>query len=250
MNPDELKARYTIPQPDPPTSLYLLGLALIAGLIALFIAALHAFSQVMPPLQAAFNAALIEIGAVVEALALVRGRNKIAAAALILSLTVSGTYNYIQVQTAGHIAGISDPWQLLTLALGPLFALTFLALTTGLELAKHEHAVEAWQEKRQAWLDDETRRLERKETRQQTRKLTGNSPGNLPPSTPATNPETSPQNTPLFSDWRLVPTDLYPYIAAMPTRQLAETYRLEPRTARNWKANAIKAISNGHHHEE
>lgn len=246
MNIDDLKSRYTIPPPDTPISLYALTLALIAGLIALYIAAFHAFSQVMQPMQASFNAALIEIGAVVEAIALVRGRNKIALLALVLSIIVSATYNYIQVSTAGAALGLTNDWQLLTLALGPLLALTFLALTTGGELAAHEQRKAEWHADRQTWLEKEIAREQRREgrARQNYREV----PGKFPTPEGGKKREKSPVLvTPIYTDFRQIPPELYPKIAAMSTREIRQTFRLsEPKTAYNWQQNAKKVTANGH----
>jgi hypothetical protein len=165
---------YSIPKPRWPLSLWLLMVTLGVGLAALFLAAFHAFDEVMPTVQAVFAAALIEVGVVVEAISLVRGRNRLALVALSVSLVVSGTYNYIQVEIAGKNAGITDTWQLFTLALGPLSALTFLAMAAGKEMSEHDARVAAWQTDRQAWMDKERQRKERREDRQRKRQMTTN----------------------------------------------------------------------------
>lgn len=126
-------------------SFWLLCLLAGVGLVALFLAAFHAFDQVMEPYQAGFAALLIEAGMVVEAIALARGLNRLAAVGMVISLVVSGTYNYVQVDAAGKLEG----WPLYALALGPLFALAFLALTIGQELREYEAQLANWQAQEQ-----------------------------------------------------------------------------------------------------
>lgn len=153
---------------------WLLAVLALVGLAALFLAADHAFGQVMPWYQAMFAALLIEAGMVSEAVALARGRNWLAAAGMGISLVVSGTYNYIQVAAVGQSLGLAG-WPLFALALGPLFALSFLALAIGQELRMYEALLADWQADqdvqaaqeaqqaaqgvalRQAWLDEQER---------------------------------------------------------------------------------------------
>lgn len=141
---------YPHPRPGPPAQLYLLAALAICGLAALWLAAFHAFSHVASPAQAFFAASLIEAGLIIEALALVkRGPVWYIVAAVVVSLAVSGTYNYIQAAT---IAGDSfNWWQLGTLALGPLAALAFVSLTLGHELREHQAGLEKWEADRAGW---------------------------------------------------------------------------------------------------
>lgn len=125
-------------------SFWLLCLLAGVGLVALFLAAYHAFAQVMEPYQAGFAALLIEAGMVSEAIALARG-NRLAAVGTVISLVVSGTYNYVQVDAAKKLEG----WPLYALALGPLFALAFLALAIGQELREYEAQLANWQAQEQ-----------------------------------------------------------------------------------------------------
>jgi hypothetical protein len=130
-------------KPTLSTSIYLLGGLVVIGLAALGIAAYTAFLQVAPWYQALFAAALIEASMVAEAIAIVR-KNWFAIPGVIISLLVSGTYNYIQAEQTGRIHGLTDGWQLLTLAIGPLSALFFLALSLGYEMRRHDREVDDW----------------------------------------------------------------------------------------------------------
>lgn len=163
----ELTALYTIPAPQPPgpfpdpkpeynpqpypetepetpAAVYILSTVLIVGLIALFIAAFYAFKQTQEPAQALFSAFLIEAGAIAESFALIKRKDLIAVIGLLVSVLVSGTYNYIQSERIGLNNGLTDQWQLITLALGPLFAFVFTALSTGKQLSDLEIAREKW----------------------------------------------------------------------------------------------------------
>lgn len=162
---------FTIEKPRIPVTAWLMGAVILIGLAALGIAAYHAFIQVSPWYQALFSSLLIEVSAIVEAIALIRGKNWIAAAGLIVSLAVSGTYNYIQAETAGAASGLSNAWQLFTLAVGPLSALTFLSMTLGRELRAHEEKVSQWQVQRQAWVDRLADERKKEQERQDQQRL-------------------------------------------------------------------------------
>ena len=219
---------YTIPKPNPPFTLWALGAIVLVGLSALFLAAYSAFSQVVSPAQAFFSALLIEAGAVVEALALVRGKNMIALLGMIASLAVSCTYNYIQVSVAG--AGM--PWiELVMLAVGPLTSLTFLSMAAGKELSLYESRVKAWEEKRQGWADRRARKEEAKEVR------------NLAKDNETFQAETYQES---YSDWRNLPEEDRAICAELTTDQIRQKYGVSSRTALNWYN---KARSNGHHVE-
>ena len=152
---------YRVPPPPLPSLVYGLGTLVVFGLVALGVAAYHAFAQVAPPYQALPAAILIEAGMVVEAAALVR-RNGYALPGLIVSLLVSGTYNFIQAEQAGKLLAvpITHLWPLATLAVGPLSALLFMALALGHELKQHEGRVAAWTRDRLTWLDAQQRKAE------------------------------------------------------------------------------------------
>jgi hypothetical protein len=150
---------HSILPPSPSRVLYALFVALVATTISLFWSALSAFGLVMEPGHAFFAAAAIELSGVVEALALVRAKTWRATAlplsGVLITLIVSGTYNYVQVAQAGAKSDITHPWVLTCFALGPLFALTFLALTTGRLLHEHETAVAEWYIARQKRQDEQ-----------------------------------------------------------------------------------------------
>jgi hypothetical protein len=130
--------------------LYLLAGLAGLGLVALWLAALHAFGQVAGPVQAAFAATLIEAGLVIEALMVMRRpRLWYVWVGPAISIAVSATYNYLQ---AGANAPTLSAWPLLTLAVGPLSALLFVAVTLGHGLGEHQAAVEQWQRDRAGWL--------------------------------------------------------------------------------------------------
>lgn len=151
-------AGYSIPRPRLPVSLALISLLLVAGLVALFMAAYYAFSLVAhSPAQAFFAAVMIEAGMVIEAVVLVRAWGQrsswLALGGMAVSVVVSGTYNYIQARQVGALNGITGGWELLTLALGPLLALAFMAANAGRELRAYEQQVAGWLADRQAWHD-------------------------------------------------------------------------------------------------
>lgn len=136
------------PRPTFPIAGYALAAAVVIGLLALSIAAYTAFSSVMEWYHALFAAGVVEVGAVVESLALARARSftdgALALLAVVASVVVSATYNYTQVAQAAAKLNISQ-WELTALALGPLVALVFLSLNFGRVLRAHEQAVTEWQ---------------------------------------------------------------------------------------------------------
>jgi hypothetical protein len=147
-----------------PVQLYLLAGLVVFGLAALWLAAFHAFLQVASGPQAFFAATLIEAGLIIESLALVkRPQLWYIWLAVSISLAVSGTYNYIQAALA---APTFNPWQLGTLALGPLSALTFVSLTLGYELAEYQRRLEKWQTDRAEWIEARRQEAEAREERE------------------------------------------------------------------------------------
>ena len=172
---EQAKATFTIPRPQAGITVQLMGALVAVGLAALFVAAYTAFDKVMPSVQAIFAATLIEAALIVEALALIRGRNKMALAGLIISLSVSGIYNYIQVTAEAAAAGLTGWPLLIALSLGPLAALVSLSLALGDELRKHETAVAKWQEKRQAHVQNEVNRLVKNANARRSRRSDGRS---------------------------------------------------------------------------
>lgn len=135
-----------VQKPRMPWIIHLLIVLVVFGLAALGQAAYAAFLQVAFLSQALPSAVLIEAGMILESVALIR-RNWIAVPGLFVSLLVSGTYNYIQAQQHGALASppLTDSFQLAMLAIGPLSALFFAALTLGFEISRHEQRVAAWE---------------------------------------------------------------------------------------------------------
>lgn len=160
---------YSIPKPQLPAAAWALAGLLAFGLIGLGTAAYNAFLLIGHWWQALAFALVIEAGAIVEALALVRG-NKYAIPALAIGLPVSISYNWTQAEQAAAVLAVPLPaWQVAALAIGPLSAVFFIALALGRELQNLDKARAQWAADRQKWQDDretkENRRLERKEAR-------------------------------------------------------------------------------------
>lgn len=148
---------YPYPRPKPPIQLVLLGCLLLSGLLALWLAAFHAFQNVAGPTQAFFAATLIEAGLIIEALIVVRYNTWYAYLGAAVSLAVSGTYNYIQASQSSTLTG----WPLLSLALGPLTALTFVALAFGAALKQHQSAIAAWETGKAGWRENQITEVKR-----------------------------------------------------------------------------------------
>lgn len=151
-------------RPQMAVQLYLLSGLVVFGLAALWLAAFHAFLQVASGPQAFFAATLIEAGLVIESLALVKRPHLwYIWIAVAISLMVSGTYNYIQAAAA---APTFNPWQLGTLALGPLSALAFVSLTLGYELREFQSRLEKWQTDRADWIEARRQEAEARDERE------------------------------------------------------------------------------------
>lgn len=162
-----LALQYPYEKPKPPIQLWLLSTLVIVGLVALFLAAFHAFSQVAIWPQALAAAFLIEVGLVIESIALIKRPKSIFPwIALVIAYIVSGTYNYTQAQAAETNL---NWWQLSTLALGPLSALAFVSLTLGYELREHQRKIEEWNRKRAEWAEIERKRLEERAEKERKR---------------------------------------------------------------------------------
>ncbi|MEM7343594.1 MAG: hypothetical protein AAF485_05080 [Chloroflexota bacterium] len=161
---------YHIPKPKTPIQLWLLGALATSGLAALWLAAFNAFQQIAGPIQAGFAATLIEAGLIIEATAYIRYRTWYALVGLSVSVVVSGIYNYVQVIADNNTLTIGPS---IALALGPLSALTFIALAFGDVLKRHQTAVEEWQKAQTTWLENEARKQEEQtaEAREHQRKL-------------------------------------------------------------------------------
>jgi hypothetical protein len=220
--------RYTISKPKLGVVAYLLAILVLVGVIALFFAAQYAFRQVMAnEIQAFFAALVIEFGVIIEALALVRDKKGWAVGGLLVSLAVSGTYNYIQAQVAGKAAGIDNPWQLLTLAVGPLSALTFASLQLGGMLRAHDQVVVQWEKDRQLWIEAETRRLERRKDRKdkKERKLSESF---------STGAETFQKVSNFPTDWRKLSHEQKVTVSQMTPIQISELTGMTPKSGANW----------------
>lgn len=192
MNIQELLSQYPYEKPRPQVQLWLLLFITIGGLIALFLAAYHAFQLVASPPQAFFAALLIEVGLVVEAIALInRPKTFFPWAGLIVGFIVSGSYNYTQAAKAGQ--GLGN-FELFALAFGPLSALAFVSLTLGNELRAYQEKGAEWERNRVEWAEKERKRMEAKEERKAVRaekpagipaetfrKSSADLPVNLPP---------------------------------------------------------------------
>lgn len=157
-NRDLFKA-YPYQKPSVSIQLILIGCIAVSGLLALFIAAYHAFLLVAAPPQAFFAALVIEAGLIVEALALISKPKTLPPwIGLIISYIVSGTYNFTQAaQAGGEFLGI---WELVALAFGPLSALAVVSLTFGNELRAYQDRVGQWEQNRADWVEGERIRLE------------------------------------------------------------------------------------------
>jgi hypothetical protein len=138
--------------------IFLLGLIVAFGLIALFFAAFHAFKLVAEPYQAFFAALVIEAGLIAECLAIINKPRSVAPwLGLVISYAVSGTYNYTQAAQAGQGLG---SWELAALAFGPLSALAVVSLAFGNELRSYQERVEDWSAARAVWVGGEQKRIE------------------------------------------------------------------------------------------
>lgn len=163
MDIQELLAQYPYQRPRPHVQLWLLLFITIGGLIALFLAAYHAFQLVASPPQAFFAALLIEVGLLVEAIALInRPKTFFPWAGLIIGFVVSGSYNYTQAAKAGQGLG---GFELFALAFGPLSALAFVSLTLGNELRAYQEKGVEWERQRVEWAEKERKRLDAKAER-------------------------------------------------------------------------------------
>lgn len=158
--------RYIKSKPGPSAQLIGLSALAVAGLLALWLAAFAAFSNIASWPQAAAASTLIEAGLIIEALAWMRWRSQFALTGLIASLLVSGTYNYLQADQAAEIS----LWPLLALALGPLVALATVALALGDALTQYQLSIDKWEAERSVWTAARQTELDAEEARQQQRR--------------------------------------------------------------------------------
>ena len=167
---------YSIPKPTYPIYLRLLAGLVTIGLFGLGLVSYHTFNQVHGPFVAAIYAAIIEVGAALDAIGLAGGINRRSwwlIPAVLLTVIGSGWYNLAAVAQSGATWGIENAAELIiiryAIAWLPLGSLSFMALGLGFKIADHEAAVQAWAADRQAWQDvqaeKEAKRQERKEAR-------------------------------------------------------------------------------------
>ena len=133
-------------RPNPPLTVYLLAAVVLAGLVALFLAARAAFATIGTPAQAIAAALLIEAGTVTEAVAVSRSHNRVAGAGLVIGFLVSVSYNVTQALDARPDLAT---WQLLAFGVGPLSALIVISLALGEELRLYGERLDTWQEERE-----------------------------------------------------------------------------------------------------
>jgi len=120
----------------PGIPLTVVGLCIVAalGLVTQYLAAEHAFSLIGRTALYSYAAALlIESAIVVDAVVFSKNRNLIAGISLLVALVVSGVYNYTLADLSHADIALG---QKLALAIGPLIALTTIALALGEELYK------------------------------------------------------------------------------------------------------------------
>jgi hypothetical protein len=168
---------YTIPKPSYPLFLKLLVGLVVTGLLGLGIVAFETFSLVHGPVVAAIFAIVIEVGAAIDSIGLAGGINKRSwwlVPAILITIIVSGWYNYATVAQHGAAFGLESAHLDLILhaiAWGPLASLSFMALGVGFRIADHERAVDAWKVNRQAWLDAQAAKTAQAQTDQETRHM-------------------------------------------------------------------------------
>lgn len=152
---------YTMEKPKISLLIWGLILMMIIGLVGLGTATYSAFSLTTPWWQALAFSLIIELGAILEAIAIIRN-NKYAIPGLIISLFVSGLYNYTQARNAGLLLNVplTNPFELAALSIGPLSAVFFMALTLGKEYKKYEEELINWKEGKRLWLIERDNKLE------------------------------------------------------------------------------------------
>jgi hypothetical protein len=252
-------------KPKPQPTLILLVAIAAAGLIAQLIAAQHAFDLLGRGLIYSASAAiLIEAATVGEAIVALRYGDRLAAVLLLITLVVSGIYNYAQAHSA---APDLDGLVKAALAVGPLLALLSVGLLLGAELREYEQRLATWQETRetqqieqdaadrrrqaeeaQFQRDLERRRFDhqlkeqalatRRAEKHARRTLTGHPDSDRTPGrTAAGQPGQWPDKAAFLSDPDR-PTDLS-------SPELAGLAGISDRTARRWLADA-RTRGNGH----
>jgi hypothetical protein len=162
---------YTIPKPSHPKLLWVYGSVVCIGLLTLFVSAHSAFSQVMSEEQAWLAAIVVEAGMIVEAYSAINSHNRFAIVALIFSLGISLTYNYIQAERIGVTRGIDNQVMISVLAIGPILAIVTLSFAFGGEYRKYAQRVAQWELDRHNWLNEEIARRDYIKTKRETTEL-------------------------------------------------------------------------------
>lgn len=144
----------------------LFGVVLL-GLVGLGTVAYETFLLFQKPIIALAFAIIIELGAVTEALGLANGISKRTwwiVPGLIITLLVSGGYNYLTVARAGELLApqVTNPLILATIGVGPLSSIFFMSIGLGFKVKEHEEEVQTWQLNKQAWEDKQRANEEQK----------------------------------------------------------------------------------------
>lgn len=152
-----MRNEYSIPRPAYPMTARALTLVLVIGLIGLGLVAFEVFSLIDGPVVAGAFALVIELGAISEAISILK-KNRPAWVGLTISLLVSGLYNFTRAAQANELLATQlSEVELIALSIGPLSAVLFIALSLGHALKEYEQNVEAWERARQAWADDKAK---------------------------------------------------------------------------------------------
>jgi len=252
-------------KPKPQPTLWLLVAIAAAGLIAQLIAAQHAFDLLGRGLIYSASAAiLIEAATVGEAIVALRYGDRLAAVLLLITLAVSGIYNYAQAHSAApDLDGLVKG----ALAIGPLLALLSVGLLLGAELREYETRLAAWrqiQEAHQAEQIAADRRhqaedlaFQREQQRLQlehklheealaTRRAERHERKRTPSGQPDHDRTPSGQTGTMSDKW----ADLSAWRADPdPTLSAAELARLTGQTTRNARRWLAAVSGNGHHEE-
>lgn len=171
---------YTIPKPSYPVSAILYALAVGMGLFGLGWVAVETFGLFhVWPVAVPFGL-VIEIGAISEAIGLVMAfsgegnaweklkRSGWIIPGLIITLGVSGGYNYLTALRAGALLTppVTEPAILAAVGVGPLSAVFFIAAQLGVKIKEHEDAVKDWELEKQKWFDGKAKEAEETKERQ------------------------------------------------------------------------------------
>lgn len=134
-----------------------LKVVLLAALLGLGLVAFEVFSLIDNPVVSVAFAVVIELGAMVEAINVLK-RNKLAGVGLVVSLLISGFYNFTRANqaNAGLAVKLGD-FELVALAIGPLVATLTLSLALGQAQKDLEQAVARWEAEYQTWIDDQAK---------------------------------------------------------------------------------------------